>query len=39
VISAKQEATRDRRLTQLIEDSRDGRRLKHLTTPAKRPTN
>ena len=36
VISAKQQATRDRRLAQLIEDSRDGRRLKQLTRPADR---
>jgi uncharacterized protein YdeI (YjbR/CyaY-like superfamily) len=36
VISAKQEATRDRRFTKLIEDSRAGRRLKHLTSPSKR---
>ena len=36
VISAKQETTRDRRLTQLIEDSRAGRRLKQLTPPSKR---
>ena len=36
VISAKQEATRDRRLTQLIEDSRSGRRIKQLTPPSKR---
>lgn len=33
VVSAKQEATRERRLAALIEDSRDGRRLKHLTRP------
>ena len=36
VISAKQEATRERRLGQLIEDSRAGRRLRHLTPRAKR---
>jgi uncharacterized protein YdeI (YjbR/CyaY-like superfamily) len=36
VISAKQEATRDRRLGRLIEDSRDGRRIKQLTRPADR---
>ena len=36
VISAKQEATRDRRLAQLIEDSRAGRRIKQLTPPSKR---
>jgi uncharacterized protein YdeI (YjbR/CyaY-like superfamily) len=36
VISAKQEGTRDRRLTQLIEDSRAGRRLRHLTPRSKR---
>lgn len=31
VVSAKREATRDRRLATLIEDSAAGRRLKHLT--------
>jgi len=36
VISAKQEATRERRLAQLIADSAAGRRLKHLTRPDKR---
>lgn len=36
VISAKQEATRDRRLGQLIEDSRAGRRIKQLTRAADR---
>ena len=36
VISAKQETTRDRRLAQLIEDSRAGRRIKQLTPPSKR---
>ena len=36
VISAKQQTTRDRRLAQLIEDSRAKRRLKQLTPPAKR---
>ena len=33
VISAKQEATRERRLTQLIEDSRAGLRIKQLRRP------
>jgi uncharacterized protein YdeI (YjbR/CyaY-like superfamily) len=36
VVSAKQEATRERRLTQLIEDSRAGRRIKQLTRPSDR---
>ena len=36
VMSAKQEATRDRRLKALIADSAAGRRLRHLTSPAKR---
>ncbi len=36
VTSAKREETRRRRLTQLIEDSAAGRRLKHLTPPGKR---
>jgi uncharacterized protein YdeI (YjbR/CyaY-like superfamily) len=36
VISAKQEVTRDRRLTQLIEDSRAGRRIKQLAQPSER---
>ena len=36
VISAKQEATRDRRLGQLMEDSRAGRRIKQLTRPGDR---
>jgi uncharacterized protein YdeI (YjbR/CyaY-like superfamily) len=33
VVSAKQEATRERRLATLIEDSAAGRKLKHLTRP------
>lgn len=36
VMSAKQEATRERRLKTLIADSAAGRRLRHLTSPAKR---
>jgi uncharacterized protein YdeI (YjbR/CyaY-like superfamily) len=36
VVSAKQEATRERRLTQLIEDSRAGRRIKLLRRPSDR---
>ena len=36
VISAKQAATRDRRLAQLIEDSRAGRRIRQLTRPSDR---
>jgi uncharacterized protein YdeI (YjbR/CyaY-like superfamily) len=36
VISAKHEATRERRLGQLIEDSRAGRRIKQLTRPSDR---
>ena len=36
VISAKQEATRDRRLAQLIKDSLAGRRLAQLTRPNER---
>ena len=36
VISAKQQATRDRRLAQLIEDSRAGRRIRQLTRPSDR---
>ena len=36
VISAKQETTRDRRLSQLIDDSRAGRRIKQLTRPSDR---
>ena len=36
VISAKQEATRERRLAQLIEDSRAGRRIKQLRRPSRR---
>lgn len=35
VVSAKQEATRDRRLAALIADSAAGLRLKHLTSPGK----
>lgn len=35
IISAKQEATRQRRLTVLIEDSAAGRTVKHLTPAAK----
>jgi uncharacterized protein YdeI (YjbR/CyaY-like superfamily) len=34
VVSAKQEATRERRLATLIADSAAGRRLKHLTRPS-----
>jgi uncharacterized protein YdeI (YjbR/CyaY-like superfamily) len=33
VVSAKREETRRKRLLQLIEDSRSGRRLRHLTRP------
>jgi len=33
VVSAKQQATRDRRLTRLVEDSRARRRLEHLSRP------
>lgn len=36
VISAKQEATRERRLATLIADSAAGRRIKHLTRPEKK---
>jgi uncharacterized protein YdeI (YjbR/CyaY-like superfamily) len=36
VVSAKQEATRERRLAQLIADSAAGKRLKHLTRPEKK---
>jgi uncharacterized protein YdeI (YjbR/CyaY-like superfamily) len=36
VITAKREETRARRLAQLIEDSASGRRLRHLTPPARR---
>jgi uncharacterized protein YdeI (YjbR/CyaY-like superfamily) len=36
VMSAKQEATRRRRLETLIADSAAGKRLKHLTSPARR---
>jgi uncharacterized protein YdeI (YjbR/CyaY-like superfamily) len=36
VISAKKEETRRKRLKTLIEDSAAGRRLRHLTRPAKR---
>ena len=35
VVSAKQEATRQRRLATLIEDSAHGRRIKPLTRPSK----
>jgi uncharacterized protein YdeI (YjbR/CyaY-like superfamily) len=35
VVSAKQEATRERRLSTLIADSAAGLRLKHLTSPGK----
>jgi uncharacterized protein YdeI (YjbR/CyaY-like superfamily) len=37
VVSAKQEATRLRRLATLIEDSAAGRRLAHLARPARKP--
>ncbi len=37
VLSAKEEATRERRLAQLITDSAAGRRLRMLTRPADRP--
>ena len=37
VMSAKQAATRERRLAALIADSAAGRRLKHLTPPGKKP--
>jgi uncharacterized protein YdeI (YjbR/CyaY-like superfamily) len=36
VMSAKQEATRERRLKTLIADSRAGRRVRHLTSPTRR---
>jgi uncharacterized protein YdeI (YjbR/CyaY-like superfamily) len=36
VMSAKQESTQKRRLETLIADSAAGRRLRHLTSPAKR---
>jgi uncharacterized protein YdeI (YjbR/CyaY-like superfamily) len=36
VVSAKQEATRDRRLSTLIADSAAGRRIKHLARPEKK---
>ena len=36
VMSAKQEATRERRLQTLIADSAAGRRLRHLTSPTRR---
>jgi uncharacterized protein YdeI (YjbR/CyaY-like superfamily) len=36
VVSAKQEATRERRLTTLIADSAAGRRVKHLARPEKK---
>lgn len=38
VISAKKEETRQRRLATLIRDSEEGRRIVHLTSPAKRET-
>lgn len=38
VISAKREATRDRRLATLIDDSAEGRRIRSLTPPAARAT-
>jgi uncharacterized protein YdeI (YjbR/CyaY-like superfamily) len=37
VKSAKREETRERRLATLIKDSEEGRRLAHLTSPAKKP--
>lgn len=37
VMSAKRESTRQRRLAQLIADAAAGRRLRQLTSPAKRP--
>jgi uncharacterized protein YdeI (YjbR/CyaY-like superfamily) len=37
IASAKRPETRERRLQQLIEDSRAGRRLKQFTSPARRP--
>jgi hypothetical protein len=36
VISAKKEETRQRRLVALIGDSREGRRLAHLVSPARK---
>jgi uncharacterized protein YdeI (YjbR/CyaY-like superfamily) len=36
VVSAKREETRARRLRTLVEDSANGRRLRHLTPPARR---
>jgi uncharacterized protein YdeI (YjbR/CyaY-like superfamily) len=36
VMSARQEATRERRLEMLIADSAAGKRVRHLTSPAKR---
>jgi hypothetical protein len=36
VVSAKQEATRERRLATLIEDSAADRKLKHLTRPGEK---
>ena len=36
VVSAKREETRERRLATLIADSAEGRRLGHLTTPARK---
>jgi uncharacterized protein YdeI (YjbR/CyaY-like superfamily) len=38
IASAKKPETRERRLQQLIDESRAGRRLKQFTTPAGRPT-
>jgi uncharacterized protein YdeI (YjbR/CyaY-like superfamily) len=38
VTSAKRDETKDRRLTQLIEDSAAGRRVPPLTSPSQRPT-
>ena len=37
VVSAKQEATRARRLAKLMEDSLAGRRLAHLVSPGRQP--
>jgi uncharacterized protein YdeI (YjbR/CyaY-like superfamily) len=36
IISAKREETREKRLQMLIDDSKAGRRLKHLTRPSER---
>ncbi len=38
IASAKKPETRERRLQQLIDESRAGRRLKQFTSPARRPT-